>query len=81
MQRHHRVAFFEKGFGGPEIFPLLDHMALGGFVCLGVVLVDVLFGEEWPPDKISCLGCLAPCGFYVIAAEGLHPFYCLLDGW
>ena len=43
LQCHHRMAFFERGFGGPDILPLLVHVTLVGFICLGVVLVDVLF--------------------------------------
>ncbi len=79
-QRCCRMAFFKRGFGGPDIFLLLVHVALGGFFCLGVVLVDVLFSEEWPPNKITCPGCLAPCGFDGIAANGVHSLYCLLNG-
>ena len=43
-QRHQRMTFFEQGFDGPDILPLLVHVALGGFIHLRAVLVDVFFG-------------------------------------
>ena len=45
LQHRHHVAYLEWGFGGSDIFPLLIHMALGGFIRLRVVFVDILFGQ------------------------------------
>ena len=40
-----RVAHLEWVFGGLDIFSLLIHMALGGFIRLRVVFVDILLGQ------------------------------------
>ena len=66
--------------GGSYIFACLIHVALVHFVGFGVVLSDVVFCEEWPPDKITCFDCFEPCRFYGVSAHCVHPLDGLFNG-
>ncbi len=56
-------------------------MALCGFDCLGVVLLDVVFSQHWPAQVVSCFACFEPSQFDWVSTDGVHPFDGLLVQW
>jgi hypothetical protein len=53
---------------------------LGCFNRVWVILLDILGGEEWPADKVSCLDGLEPSGFDRVATDSMHPLDGLFSG-
>ena len=43
------------GFGGMDVLARFFEMAFWSLACLGVVLLDVVFGEQGPADEVASL--------------------------
>lgn len=50
----------------------LVNVALVGFVCLGVILFDILLCEKWPSDKVSSFDCIGPSQLHWLATYCMH---------
>ena len=55
-------------------------MALWCICCLGIILLEISDGEEWPSYVITCFYRLEPCGIDGITTHRMHQFYGLLGG-
>ena len=55
-------------------------MALGGFIGLWLVAMDMFDCEEGPSNVVSIVYGLHPCGFYWVPADGRHPLDALCNG-
>ena len=74
-----RVEIFEGNrlwLGGLDVLACLVEMAFGCFCGVGVVLLDVLGGEQRPTEEVACLCGLDPGGFDRVPTHGVYP----LDG-
>ena len=73
------VNFFKRlWLGRANVLPALIEVAFWSFRGFGLVLFNILFGEERPANKVASLDGFQPSRFDWIAAHCVHPLDCLL---
>ena len=80
-QRVKLLKLHSLGFGEPGVLLCLVEMAFRSFGGFGVILLDVLGGQQRPTNEVSSFNRFESRGFNGVTTGSMHPLDSLFSGW